>query len=259
VPNIIFTTRLTEADWDDTLRGWRCPPLAVPGAMVEALYVEGNRIDSARYEVLKEQSLIRWTPSDQPQRVAATILLTEDLTLGTETDRWKKLAIVLPVAATIVSAAIAGGATYLSKAAPEDRSPARPAATSSSIPVSPTPAPQDSSSAEDTDNTHISKAQTLAFGQAGAGVTARSSVHWFRFVLGNPAPKIVHVIARNLALSGGLEVRVLNAVEAELKSQEAFQANVVVDLPSLRPGVYYVAVGSFLTPDASFEVVVMAE
>ena len=64
VPNIVFTTRLTEADWDDTLRGWRCPPLAVPGAIVEALYVEGNRTNSARYEVLQEQSLIRWTPSD---------------------------------------------------------------------------------------------------------------------------------------------------------------------------------------------------
>ncbi len=47
MPNIVFTTRLTEADWDDTLRGWRCPPLAVPGAVVEALYVEGNRIDAA--------------------------------------------------------------------------------------------------------------------------------------------------------------------------------------------------------------------
>ena len=257
--NIIFSTRLTEADWDDTMRGWRCPPLAVPGAIVEALYVEGNRIDSARYEVLKEQSLIRWTPSDQPQRVAATIRLTEDLTLGTETDRWKKLAIILPVAATIVSAAIAGGTTYLSKAAPEGRSPGRPATTSSANPVLPAPAPQDSTSAEDTDNTHISRARTLAFGQAGSGVAAPSSQHWFKFVLNAPAPKMVHVIVRNLALSGGLAVRVLSAVEAELKSQGAFEANVVVDLPSLRPGAYYVAVGPSITPGASFEVVVMAE
>jgi hypothetical protein len=67
------------------------------------------------------------------------------------------------------------------------------------------------------------------------------------------------VIARNLALSGGLTVRVLNAVEAQLNSQDAYQANVVVDLPSLKPGVYYVAVGPSITPNASFEVVVMAE
>src|SRR5689334_15285377 len=64
VPNIVFMARLMEADWDDTLRAWRCPPLAIPGAIVEALYVEGSRIDSARYEVLKEQALIRWTPAD---------------------------------------------------------------------------------------------------------------------------------------------------------------------------------------------------
>jgi hypothetical protein len=70
---------------------------------------------------------------------------------------------------------------------------------------------------------------------------------------------MVHVIVRNLALSGGLTVRVLSAVEAELKSQGAFEANVVVDLPSLRPGAYYVAVGPSITPDASFEVVVIAE
>ena len=70
---------------------------------------------------------------------------------------------------------------------------------------------------------------------------------------------MVHVIVRNLALSGGLAVRVLSATEAELKSQGAFEANVVVDLPSLRPGASYVAVGPSITPGASFEVVVMAE
>jgi len=259
VPNIVFTTRLTEADWDDTVRCWRCPPLAVPGAMVEALYVEGTRIDSARYEVLREQSLIRWMSADQPQRVAATIRLTEDLTLGTETDRWKKLAIILPVIATIMSAAIAGGATYLSKAIPEGRSPSRQITNSSAIPIAPAASLQDSTAADDTDNTHISKARTLAFGEAGTGITARSYQQWFRFFLGSPAPKVVHVITRNLTSSGGLTVRVLDAVEAELKSQNAFQANVVMELPSLRPGVYYIAVGPSITPDASFEVVITAE
>ena len=257
VQNIVFTTRLTEADWDDTVRGWRCPPLAVPGAIVEALYVEGNRIDSARYEVLQEQSLIRWMPADQPQRVATTIRLTEILTLGTETDRWKKLAIVLPVIATILSAAIAGGTAYLSKAATEGRSSSRPAASASN--VSRAPASQDGSPAEDFDNTHISKARTLAFGQAGAGITSRSYRQWFSFVLGSPAPKTVHVITRNLTSSGGLTVRVLNAAESELKAKEAWEANAIVDLLSLLPGVYYVAVGPYISAGGSFEVVVTAE
>ena len=259
VPSIVFTTRLTEADWDDTLRGWRCPPLAVPGAIVEALYVEGNRIDSARYEVLQERSLIRWTPSDQPQRVAATIRLTEDLTLGTETDRWKKLAIILPVVATVVSAVISGGTTYLSKAAPEVRPPSRSAATPIISPVSPAPAPRDGASAEATDNTHISRARTLAFGQVGTGIATQLSQHWFRFVVDGIAPKLVHVVVRNPAFAGGLSVRVLNAFEAQLKSHDEYQSNVVVDLPSLLPGVYYVAVGPLISASVSFEVVVMAE
>ncbi len=106
MPQIVFAARLTEADWDETLRGWRCPALAVPGAIVEALYVEGNKADTAKYEVLREHHVIRWTPSDQPQRVTASITLTEELTLGAETDRWKKLAIVLPVVATIASAGL---------------------------------------------------------------------------------------------------------------------------------------------------------
>ena len=111
--DIAFTTRLTELDWDETLRGWRCPPLAVPGAVVEAIYIEGNRIDSSRYEVLQQHAVVRWVPSEQPPRAVAAIKLTEALTLGAETDRWKKLAIILPVIATILSALIAGGVTVL--------------------------------------------------------------------------------------------------------------------------------------------------
>ena len=177
-----FSTRRQTNRWGPEGQASRCPPLAKPGAIVEALYVEGNRIDSARYEVLKEQALIRWTPADQPQRVAATIRLTEDLTLGAETDRWKKLAIILPVVATIVSAAIAGGTTYLSKAVPEGRSSGRPATTSSTVQVPSATAPQDSTSAEDTDNTRISKARTLAFGRPNCDPQA---VHDRRPVLGS--------------------------------------------------------------------------
>jgi hypothetical protein len=116
MPDIVFTTRLTEADWDDTIRGWRCPVLGVPGAVVDALYLEGGRVDPARYEVLAGQAFIRWILADRPERAAVVIKLTQELTLGTETDRWKRLAIVLPVVATIVAAAISGAATYFSRA-----------------------------------------------------------------------------------------------------------------------------------------------
>jgi hypothetical protein len=116
MPEIVLTIRLTDEDWDQAMRGWRCPVLSVPGSVVEAVYVEGNRIDAARYEVLAQNTFLRWIASDQPHRIAVSIKLTEPLSLGRETERWKRLAIILPVAATIVAAVISGVATYFSRA-----------------------------------------------------------------------------------------------------------------------------------------------
>ena len=115
IPEIVFTVRLTADDWDDAMHGWRCHVLNVPGAVVDAVYVEGSRIDTARYEVLTQNTFIRWMAPDQPQRAAASIKLTEALSLGKDTERWKRLAIILPVVATIAAAAISGAATYLSR------------------------------------------------------------------------------------------------------------------------------------------------
>ena len=115
MPEVVFAIRLTNEDWDEVMHGWRCPVLSVPGAIVEAVYVEGNRIDSARYEVLAQNTFLRWIAADHPQRVAVSIKLTEALSLGSETERWKRLAILLPVLATIVAAVITAGATYLSR------------------------------------------------------------------------------------------------------------------------------------------------
>ena len=109
---ITFTMRLAEGDWDEEMRGWRCPVLNVPGSVVDELYVEGARVDKARYEVLRSISMIRWSSNKKPARIAATIKLTKQLSLGSDTERWKKLAIILPVIATIVAAIISGIATY---------------------------------------------------------------------------------------------------------------------------------------------------
>jgi hypothetical protein len=115
MPEIVLTIRLTDEDWDRAMRGWRCPVLSIPGAVVDAVYVEGIRVDSARYEVLAQNTFLRWIASDQPPRIAVSIKLTEALSLGSETERWKRLAVVLPVAATIVAAGISGFATYRSR------------------------------------------------------------------------------------------------------------------------------------------------
>lgn len=117
--NIAFTIRFTEGDWDPALRGWRCPVLNIPGAVIEDVYVNGSRVDKATYEVLKEHGIVRWIPAKQPERPVASIRLTENLTKEADTERWKKLAIILPVFATIASATITGFTTYYSSKAKE--------------------------------------------------------------------------------------------------------------------------------------------
>jgi hypothetical protein len=139
VADIVFTTRLTEADWDDALHGWRCSPLAVPGAVVDELFIDGNRIDAAKYEVLPQHAIVRWTPPDRPSRAVASIKLTEKLTLGAETDRWKKLAIILPVLATILSAGIIGAVTLITKSG--DKSIPTPDSRLKALSQPPQPAP----------------------------------------------------------------------------------------------------------------------
>jgi hypothetical protein len=114
---IVFAIRLTEADWDETQRAWRCPALNIPGAEIKDIVMDGNRADKVQYEVLKGQALIHWIPSTEPKRVAAVIELTQQLSLVAETDRWEKLAVVLPVVATIIAATISSIATYYSRSA----------------------------------------------------------------------------------------------------------------------------------------------
>jgi hypothetical protein len=114
-PEITFTTRLTEEDWDAALRAWRCPALAIPKAEIGNLFVEGNRVDKANYEVLKGPPAVRWIAADPPARLAAQITLGAELSLESETSRWKKLAIMLPVVASITVALIGAAATYLAR------------------------------------------------------------------------------------------------------------------------------------------------
>lgn len=111
---IAFTTTITERDWDSELSGWRCPVLKIPGAIVEAVFVAGARVDASWYEVLNEHSLIRWVRQDHPQQAVVSLKLTEELSTKELTLRWKKLAIVLPLMSSIIVALIAGGFSYYS-------------------------------------------------------------------------------------------------------------------------------------------------
>ena len=244
MPNIVFTTRLTEADWDDTLRGWRCPPLAVPGAVVEALYVEGNRVDSAKFEVLKEHAVIRWTPADQPQRVAASVSLTEDLTLGTETDRWKKLAIVLPVVATIASATIGALATYFSKIG--DQAPI----TQAGHP----PPPISASVSPPSNNTSPGKALDVALGQPVRGST--DEVRWFKFSAPDAGPTQTPIAFRNLYNSGSMNTIIWNSIRTKVTSALINSGGGKIGFTSPAPDTYYLSVEPFLGTTVSYEIIV---
>jgi hypothetical protein len=41
------------------MHGWRCQVFNVPGAVVENIYLDGNRVEITRYEVLSQKIFIR--------------------------------------------------------------------------------------------------------------------------------------------------------------------------------------------------------
>jgi hypothetical protein len=112
---IAFTTTITDRDWDSELGGWRCPALKIPGAMVDAVFVAGARVDPSWYEVLREHSFIRWVRPDHPQQAIVSLKLTQELSTRELTVRWKKLAIVLPLLSSVFVALIAGSFSYYSQ------------------------------------------------------------------------------------------------------------------------------------------------
>ncbi len=112
---ISFTIRPSASDWDETIGAWRCSPLAIPGANIRDAYVGGTRVDKSHYEVIRDQMMIRWVAANRPEQIAFVVDLDEELSLYSETNRWKKLSIILPVVGTILSAIIAASATYYGK------------------------------------------------------------------------------------------------------------------------------------------------
>ena len=103
---ISFAVTLSERDWDQAIGGWRCSALAIPGSQIDSLYVDGNKIDTAWYQTLNDDKVIRWSRATHPETITASVALTEDLSTQDETQKWKRLAIVLPVVGTIVAAVI---------------------------------------------------------------------------------------------------------------------------------------------------------
>jgi hypothetical protein len=104
---IAFTVTVGLPEWDETLAGWRCSALGIPGAAIDALYAEGQRIDRDWYKA-EGVGHVRWIHgSPHPTAATIAIKLTKELSTKELTAFWQKAAIVLPVIATIVVALIA--------------------------------------------------------------------------------------------------------------------------------------------------------
>jgi hypothetical protein len=111
-----FTITLSKDDWDAVKGGWRCPALQIPGTRVQSIYVDGAAVDPKYYEVNNALCLIRWSSDARPKQASVHIhaekaLSTEELTL-----KWRKLAIVLPVAGSLATALITAIVAPLFKA-----------------------------------------------------------------------------------------------------------------------------------------------
>ncbi|HZT61324.1 MAG TPA: HNH endonuclease [Pyrinomonadaceae bacterium] len=115
---IVFTVAVDQDDWDKQFGGWRCSALRIPGAQVDDVFKEGSRVDKSWYEVMPKHAMIRWIPQNPPEKALIIISLTEELSTQELTNRWKKLATLLPFIAAILAALITGIFTYLSSRTP---------------------------------------------------------------------------------------------------------------------------------------------
>jgi hypothetical protein len=99
-----FKVRLTTDEWDKDLNGWRCPTLKIPGANIECIFHEGQALDVNQYRVNPRDEMIYWeSKTPPPNSLAVLFTLSKSLSTQEKTDYWKKLAIILPVVATIIS------------------------------------------------------------------------------------------------------------------------------------------------------------
>jgi hypothetical protein len=234
---IAFTTRLTKEDWDEAMRGWRCQVLKVPGAIVEAIYVDGSRTDSALYEVLPQHAFIRWIVPNKPERVTASIKLTETLSLDRETERWRRLAIVLPVAATIVAASISALATYYSRAADTHQSHVA-STTAAASPAFPPPPVRSLNGARDPLPPPVNPTTAKAASMPSAGITNTniSDEHGSSTEVrltgdGPPPPTHVYATAR---LKGEADASIIKA--AEYQQDGKWAAVIQLDVSECKNG-----------------------
>ncbi|TPI28313.1 hypothetical protein FJW08_21300 [Mesorhizobium sp. B3-2-1] len=123
-----FTVRLTQDDLDPITRSWRCPALELPGASLQEVYADGERIDPEKYRVVRNQ--VRWIGEKPPEKLAAVVNVDSETSeevfqsrneAKKNEDWWRKFGTIVPL---ITAALAAGVSLYLSKGpAPSPPSP----------------------------------------------------------------------------------------------------------------------------------------
>jgi hypothetical protein len=102
---ISFGVSLTKSDWNAVLGAWQCSALKIPGAQVDNLFADGLKLDNAWYVVDYDNQLVRWVRGTEPPKIGALVVsLTKDLVATEQVDFWKKLAVLVPILAALVSA-----------------------------------------------------------------------------------------------------------------------------------------------------------
>ena len=103
--SLSFMTVLAPRDWIEDVGGWRCEPLKIPGARVDALYAHNERLDPACYHVDPEEGVIRWArDSAHPRQTTASLVLDKPLVVQDVGVGWKRLQIVIPVVVALTTA-----------------------------------------------------------------------------------------------------------------------------------------------------------
>jgi hypothetical protein len=122
----VFTVTVSTRDWDDVLAGWRCPALDIPGAEIDALFVNGSKMDDGWYERLNGQPFVRWMRPEIPELATISVRLTKELSTQDQTARWKNIAIILSFLSPILVALITGYFTIIRTSVPAGNANAQP-------------------------------------------------------------------------------------------------------------------------------------
>jgi hypothetical protein len=98
MPEVVFTIRVTAADWDPLARAWRCPAVDIPSAFIkEAIDPTGLPLGLSLLEIAKGPARVAWKGPNPPSELLLVIGLGEELSPAMEERRWKKIAVVAPI------------------------------------------------------------------------------------------------------------------------------------------------------------------